>query len=93
MFKIGDKVQYTQAFLHSIGEAHPRQGCDIRWAELRGIVAKIKTLGRGEFQIVVVDWEGNVPDDLPRKVHSKNLARVGDPVKTILTRTADGRIL
>ncbi len=66
--QIGDKVAYSATFLQSIS-------CytgDIPFA--RGIVTEIKPVG--ERQLITVDW-GN--EDIPSKVISGNLAKVGTP--------------
>ena len=66
--QIGDKVAYSASFLRSIG-------CFTGdMPHTRGIITDIQPIG--ERQLVTVNWDC---EDIPPKVISANLARVGTP--------------
>lgn len=62
VLKAGDRVAYSVGFLKSIGMQHSSM------AGGRGVIESIK------LELASIDWQGA---DLPPRVHTCNLAKVG----------------
>jgi hypothetical protein len=67
-FAVGDRVAYAVQFLRSICESHGEM------AHARGTVTGLQPFG-DSGQLVIIHWDAGY--DMPGKVNSFNLAKVG----------------
>lgn len=70
---IGDRVAYSVQFLRSVGMSHTYM------AEARGVVRELRNLSTvgTECVLACVDWKNDYCGELPLKVNTANLAKVG----------------